>query len=359
VCQYCAISKRGRIGAFCDAEGFSIHLAHRSNFNFSRSAIRFSYTTTLAISGINEIFQESGNCRGDGENSVVFDGHFIPPISIKGIPNDPIFQPAAKDGKVVECSGKKYLLKDQWMAKNQLQPRPKFFRNIIKAVLGFSLKNLSDFRVIGAERVPAHGPLIVVGNHFSWLDPIAVIAAFSWHPEFMGGTQMPSAPFVVRSLPKLWGYFNVHRGYSSRDALNSAQKVLDQGGVLSIFPEAGAWAATLRPPRPGAALLAMRTGAPLLPIGLDGFNEVFPSIRNGKRARVTITVGEVFGPFQGDVRGRADRERMDEVGHTMMRKIAELIPKEKRGFYSDDPNVREAAKGTEIFPWDVKQEHDW
>jgi len=126
-----------------------------------------------------------------------------------------------------------------------------------------------------------------------------------------------------------------------------------------VFPEAGAWATTLRPPRLGASLLALRTGAPLLPIGLDGLINVFPSLRKGKRAKVTIRVGAVFGPFTGEARGRADRKVMDEIGDTMMRKIAELIPPERRGFYSQDPAIREAARGTEIFPWDIKQEVDW
>jgi len=65
-----------------------------------------------------------------------------------------------------------------------------------------------------------------------------------------------------------------------------------------VFPEAGAWATTLRPPRLGASLLALRTGAPLLPIGLDGLINVFPSLRKGKRAKVTIRVGAVLAHLQ-------------------------------------------------------------
>jgi hypothetical protein len=42
---------------------------------------------------------------------------------------------------------------------------------------------------------------------------------------------------------------------------------------------------------------------------------------------------------------------LDEIGHTIMRQIAELIPPERHGFYSDDPAIREAARGTEIYPW--------
>jgi hypothetical protein len=68
---------------------------------------------------------------------------------------------------------------------------------------------------------------------------------------------------------------------------------------------------------------------------------------------VKVCIGKVFGPFSTSGRGKERREQLDEIGHTIMRKIADLIPPEKRGYYSDDPAIREAAKGTEIYPWDI------
>jgi 1-acyl-sn-glycerol-3-phosphate acyltransferase len=142
------------------------------------------------------------------------------------------------------------------------------------------------------------------------------------------------------------------RGGGSRYALRGAEAVLKQGGVLGIFPEAGSWATVLRPARPGAAFLAARTGVTLVPMGFDGLTEIFPSLKEGRRAHATVRIGKPFGPFQVTGRGRKRRRQLDEIGHEIMRRIAELIPPEKRGFYSDDPAIREAAKGTEIYPWD-------
>jgi hypothetical protein len=51
-------------------------------------------------------------------------------------------------------------------------------------------------------------------------------------------------------------------------------------------------------------------------------------------------------------KGRERRQHLDEIGHEMMHRIAELIPPERRGHYSDDPAIRAAAAGTEVFPWD-------
>jgi hypothetical protein len=89
---------------------------------------------------------------------------------------------------------------------------------------------------------------------------------------------------------------------------------------------------------------------------LDGFDTFFQSIKKGKRPKVIVRIGKLFGPFQLDVRGRSEREKLDGLGHEIMQEIAQLIPEEKRGFYSADPDIRDAAKGTEIYPWADIQE---
>ena len=66
--------------------------------------------------------------------------------------------------------------------------------------------------------------------------------------------------------------------------------------------------------------------------------------------------GKPFGPFQVTGRGRERRDQLDEIGHTIMREIAELLPEELRGSYSDDPALREAAKAFEAYPWDENPE---
>jgi 1-acyl-sn-glycerol-3-phosphate acyltransferase len=215
--------------------------------------------------------------------------------------------------------------------------------------LAFAL--LTDIEIVGQENLPPSGPLLVVGNHFSFIDPVAMIWATPWPLEFLGGFDNPSAPPVVTWIPKVWGRYPVFRGTGSRYALRGAEAVLAQSGVLGIFPEGGSWAAVLRPPRPGAAFLAARTEARLLPMGFDGLIDVFPRLRKGHRAKVTVRIGEAFGPFAATGRGRERRRQLEEIGHRIMQHIAELIPPERRGFYSDDPTIREAAKGTEVYPW--------
>lgn len=235
-------------------------------------------------------------------------------------------------------------------------PQRQVIRKILKWLSGPAFHLVADLQITGEENLPKHGPLIIVGNHFSFIDPVCFVRLAPWQIEFVGGADMPHAPLATRIIPLLWGYHPLYRGTGAKDSLKTAEGILKQGGVLGIFPEAGNWATTLRPARPGTAFLAARTGASLLPVGLVGLNEVFPRLRRGRRAKIQFNIGKLFGPFKAEGRGQQHREQLDEIGHEIMRHIAALIPPEKRGHYSDDPIIREAAKGTEIYPWADKIE---
>jgi 1-acyl-sn-glycerol-3-phosphate acyltransferase len=215
-----------------------------------------------------------------------------------------------------------------------------------------ALHALADFRVFGRQNLPASGPLLVVANHFSPWDTVALVAAVPWPMEFLGGFQLVDAPGVVQWIPRLWGYYAVRRGSVSRTAMRAATAVMEQKGILAIFPEGGSWASVVRPARPGTAYLAVHTGARLLPIGLDGLVDLFPSLRRAKRASVTVRIGEPFGPFPAAARGRAGRSALDDLGHTIMEQIAVLLPPERRGVYSDDPALVEAAREAAVYPYD-------
>ncbi|MBI9048972.1 MAG: 1-acyl-sn-glycerol-3-phosphate acyltransferase [Anaerolineaceae bacterium] len=228
-------------------------------------------------------------------------------------------------------------------------------RSIIKTLVAAAFGAITDFRVIGKENIPTTGPALIIANHFNYADPVALINAFPRKLDFIGGTELPNSPQYLRALPRWWGIFNVHRGRSSRDALMKGINSLNHGRFLAIFPEAGSWATVLRPARPGSSLLITRSAAPIIPVGLDGLPDIFP-VDLRKRQTVTVNIGKPFQPIQPGNKKRYDREELDELGHLMMRKIAELLPPETRGFYSDDPAIREAAKGTEIYPWDDMEE---
>lgn len=238
-----------------------------------------------------------------------------------------------------------------------LRVRRRPIRALLRRLSRAAFGALTHLEVVGRENLPSRGPLIVVSNHFSFMDPALLVGLLPWPLDFVGGHRMPNAPGIVTVIPRLWGILPVFRGsVASRRALRDAERLLNGGGILGIYPEAGSWASVLRPPRPGAAFLAVRTGAPILPIGVDGLTEVLARLRQGRRARVRVRIGEVFGPLRASGRGQERREEIERLGHEIMRRIAALIPAERQGHYSPDHALREAARSAAIYPWQDQEE---
>ncbi|NLF00329.1 MAG: 1-acyl-sn-glycerol-3-phosphate acyltransferase [Anaerolineales bacterium] len=235
-------------------------------------------------------------------------------------------------------------------------PRRRVIRTVLRRLIDAAFAMLADMRISGKELIPREEPLLVVANHFSFIDPVAMIHTMPRPIEFLGGFRMPNAPSIVTWIPKLWGYYPVFRGTGSREGLRAAEAVLHQGGVLGVFPEAGSWATVLRPARPGTAFLAAQTGVRLLPMGFDGLPDLFRNVRRGRRGPVTVRIGQPFGPFKTTTRGRQRRAELDAIGQTIMEHIADLLPDERRGHFAANPAIRAAAQGTEIYPWDTEPE---
>lgn len=230
-------------------------------------------------------------------------------------------------------------------------PRRVIMRRFLKFLSGAAFGILCDFQIEGQENLPDKGPLLVIGNHFSFIDPVALIRTLPYPIEFVGGAVFPHAPKLVKFLPQLWGYYPVFRGTGSRFALRAAEEIIKQNGVLGIMPEGGSWAEVLRPARPGAAYLASLTGVKVLPLGIYGLNSIFP-IQVGKRPKAVVKIGKPVGPFTAPGRGRERREQLDQIGKELMKAIAAQLPDSYRGFLADDPATREAALGTEEYPWE-------
>ncbi len=213
-------------------------------------------------------------------------------------------------------------------------PRFRLRRDILKGGIGFFTHLLTRFTIVGKENFPADGPLIVVINHFHFLDAAVLILATPWPLEFLADFQMPNVPLSLKIFPALYGTFNVAQGSANLDALHASEAVLAQNGVLGIFPEGRVHPSPLRPALPGAAFLALRTGAPILPVGIYSDNEwdIFGTIRkNRKRLQVTCKVGEVFGPLKTEHPRRPSREEINLAGDKIMRAIAICLPPAMRG----------------------------
>ena len=243
------------------------------------------------------------------------------------------------------------------MNSSKIKPITKFTRPLVKQLIAIVLTLTSKIEIKGRENIPDSEPLILTANHFSHVDPLLVIHTSPRKLEFWGGTNLPHVPPLLRTLPKLWGFYPVNRGGVSRDAVIAARNVLNNGGVFGVFPEAGAWATVLRPARQGAALLAAQTGVRIIPIGISGANEILHNIKKPLyRPPVKVQIGPPIGPFLIDGKDRISREDLEFISEQIMRAIAALLPPEHHGVYSDNPALRAAAQEVAQYPWENTRE---
>ena len=195
--------------------------------------------------------------------------------------------------------------------------------------------------VTGLEHVPTAGAFIMVSNHTSNLDPPfigAVIGRRTGRPlHFMAKEEIRHWP-LVGWLARGSGVFFVRRGEGDRAAQRIALEHLAAGRPIGIFPEGTrARNGVLREPKVGVALLAMRSGAPLLPVGISGSGKIFPGrSRWPHRTRVDIRIGAPFSlPHQPS--GKLSREAMEAGTERIMEEIAALLPDWQKGRYGRGP----------------------
>jgi len=161
---------------------------------------------------------------------------------------------------------------------------------------------LFRFQVQGRQHVPRRGAAVVVAPHRSWLDPACVGAAIERPVRFLILDRMYDKPWAtwfyrrMRSIPVQRG------GAASLSAMRQALSCLRRGEVVGIFPEGR----VLRDWReggihPGAAMLAVKSGAPILPVGIQGSAKAWPHRRLFPGpAKVRVRIGTPIEPPSRD-----------------------------------------------------------
>ena len=202
------------------------------------------------------------------------------------------------------------------------------------AIIGFASRLLWGARIEGVEHLPRTGPFILVTNHCSNLDPLMMGWA-SGHQigrivHFMAKIEMRGWP-IIGWLATQAGVYFVRRGERDRAAQQFSLSALADGRPIAIFPE-GTRSRTgrLREGKPGAALIAMRSGAPLVPAGISGTHRIFEGGRRFPRAsRVRIRYGRPLSlPHRPT--GRLDRDELAAGTERIMAAIEALLPPEQR-----------------------------
>ena len=190
--------------------------------------------------------------------------------------------------------------------------------------------------------IPREGPVILAANHISNADAV-LIGAFltpklGRRIHWLGKKEMFDWP-IVGFMARNGGVVPVDRGAADVEAFRVARRILDAGNVLMVFPE-GTRSPTgqLQPPKDGLSMLALRTNATIVPIGISNTDRIWPKGRAipfpGKHATMRIgvpfRVGDLLPP-------ELDRKAAKGLATTLiMRRIAAQLDPRHRGTYGED-----------------------
>lgn len=180
----------------------------------------------------------------------------------------------------------------------------------IRVVAVAVLRGWFRVRISGAEHVPAQGPAVIAANHKNFLDPFFIGLALPRPVRYMAKTELLEGPLGWLFLRL--GAFPIRRGGSDEQALETARRILADGGVVVVFPEGTRVEQpdALGSPRHGAGRLALETGAPIIPAAITGTSHLWRgALPRLKRVQMAFLDPVDAAALSGD----ADAQRVSEL----------------------------------------------
>ena len=211
-----------------------------------------------------------------------------------------------------------------------LTPLRLAFRRFSHGLIKLVAWACTRIEIEGLENIPNRGPLLIVINHLGDADVPALISSLPFTPDALAKIELYDLP-ILGKLIDLYGVIWLHRGKPDKRALRAALDGLAEGRRIVIAPE-GRYSLTgaLEEGANGAAFIAYKSGAAILPIAITGTeNEnVYRNLKAFKRARVHIRVGKIF---RLEEQASARREAIHEGTKRIMAEIRSLLPERYRG----------------------------
>lgn len=213
-------------------------------------------------------------------------------------------------------------------------------RHRLRSIISWLLKHLTHTTYQGIENIPLEGGVLIACNHMSRMD-IPVLFLTPNRPEMTALVttkylKYPLLRWFIVTAEGIW----LDRDTADFSAFRTAVEALKAGKAIGIAPEGTrSQTAELLEGKPGTALLALRTGVPIVPVAITGTEDSFDQLFHFKRPRITIAYGKpIFPP----VLDRRDREgQLDKLTTEVMCQIAAMLPEKYHGFYAGHPRLRE------------------
>lgn len=201
-----------------------------------------------------------------------------------------------------------------------------------------TLRLFADWQTQGRENVPPQGPLIVVSNHISNLDPQLLASSIPRRLRFVAkrGLFKPVASFFFRA----YGAYPMNRDGNDLAAALWLRKVLAGDGAVVLFPETTrSGTPGMRRGVPGVALMALRTQAPILPVGIVGSECVGPPWQTlFPHGTIRVNIGQPF--TLPAIEGKVGRPQLEALTTMIMERVAAQLPEQYRGVYQIIPHKK-------------------
>lgn len=195
-------------------------------------------------------------------------------------------------------------------------------------LLGYSLskalaKTFFNYRVIGAENMIEEGPCIIAANHCSFFDPPLVGVACKRAIHYLARKSLLDWPVLGPIFPQL-NVIPVDQKNADRSALMGAIRVVKNGGAVLIFPEGTRSPdGNLQAAQPGIGMIAAKTGAPIVPVHINGSYAAFPKDRTLPMLNeITLSIGLPL--HQKELAVEETRECYQLIGNKVLEKIGEM-----------------------------------
>lgn len=214
-----------------------------------------------------------------------------------------------------------------------------WLRTLTVGIIRFLVFTLARVNIKGIENVPAEGPVMVAVNHLHHLDaPVVGVTIPRKDTWSMAAEKYQNHVFgpILRAASAA---IFIERGEVDRRALRQTLNVLEDGHCLAIAPE-GTRSDTggLQQPKTGAAYLATRSNAAIVPVAVWGTEQIIPAWSKLRRAQVHIHYGEPFYLPEG----RARSQQLEAYTERIMLEIARMLPASYHGVYSGHPRLDSA-----------------